>query len=126
MNAEIIQFLKELSANNNREWFQANKDRYDVLHKAFLDEVQQLLDAGVSPQCQAMQGIGYKECLPVLFGEISVQQAAEEIKLHSRRYAKRQLTWFRRNPAVHWLVRRGDDGREILASARQIIRDSDN
>ena len=44
MNAEIIQFLKELSANNNREWFQANKDRYDVLHKAFLDEVQQLIN----------------------------------------------------------------------------------
>ena len=44
MNAEIIQFLKELSVNNNREWFQANKDRYDVLHKAFLDEVQQVIN----------------------------------------------------------------------------------
>lgn len=84
--------------------YQRIAERVDkMLENGLLDEVQQLLDAGVSPQCQAMQGIGYKECLPVLFGEISVQQAAEEIKLHSRRYAKRQLTWFRRDPAIHWI-----------------------
>ena len=44
MNAEIIQFLTELRQNNNREWFQANKSRYDSLRKGFIDEVQQLID----------------------------------------------------------------------------------
>lgn len=44
MNKEIIQFLKELSVNNNREWFQANKDRFDVLHKGFIDEVQEVIN----------------------------------------------------------------------------------
>lgn len=44
MNAEIIQFLTELRQNNNREWFQANKSRYDSLRNGFIDEVQQLLD----------------------------------------------------------------------------------
>lgn len=43
MNAEIIQFLTELRQNNNREWFQANKSRYDFLRKVFIDEVQQLI-----------------------------------------------------------------------------------
>lgn len=43
MNAEIIQFLTKLRQNNNREWFQANKDRYDLLRKGFIDEVQQLI-----------------------------------------------------------------------------------
>ena len=74
----------------------------------------------------AMQAIGYKEFVNALEEKETVQQAAEEVKKASRHYAKRQLTWFRRNPAVRWLVRSGDDDREILASARQIIRDSDN
>lgn len=101
--------------------YQRIDERVDkMLENGLLDEVQSLLDTGVSPQCQAMQGIGYKECLPVLSGEISVQQAAEEIKLHSRRYAKRQLTWFRRDPAVHWLA--VDDEPDLSAHAAQLVQ----
>lgn len=101
--------------------YQRIDERVDkMLENGLLDEVQQLLDAGVSPQCQAMQGIGYKECLPVLFGEISVQQAAEEIKLHSRRYAKRQLTWFRRDPAIHWFA--VDTEPDLPTHAAQLVQ----
>lgn len=101
--------------------YQRIDERVDkMLENGLLDEVQRLLDAGVSPQCQAMQGIGYKECLPVLSGKISVQQAAEEIKLHSRRYAKRQLTWFRRDPAIHWLA--VDAEPDLPTSAAQLVR----
>ena len=92
-----------------------------------MEEIRSLLVSGIPEKCTAMQAIGYKEFVNALEGKETVQQAAEEVKKASRHYAKRQLTWFRRNPAVHWLIRReGQGSEEILASARQIIRDSDN
>ena len=102
--------------------------RVDImLEVGLMEEIRSLLDSGIPEKCTAMQAIGYKEFVNALEGKETVQQAAEEVKKASRHYAKRQLTWFRRNPAVHWLIRReGQGSEEILASARQIIRDSDN
>ena len=102
--------------------------RVDImLEMGLMEEIRSLLDSGIPEKCTAMQAIGYKEFVNALEGKETVQQAAEEVKKASRHYAKRQLTWFRRNPAVHWLIRReGQGSEEILASARQIIRDSDN
>ena len=101
--------------------------RVDImLEMGLMEEIRSLLDSGIPEKCTAMQAIGYKEFVNALEGREPLSQAAEEVKKASRHYAKRQLTWFRRNPAVRWLVQSGDDGREILASARQIIRDSDN
>ena len=101
--------------------------RVDIMLKmGLMEEIRSLLDSGIPEKCTAMQAIGYKEFVNALEGREPLSQAAEEVKKASRHYAKRQLTWFRRNPAVRWLVRSGDDDREILASARQIIRDSDN
>ncbi len=98
-----------------------------MLEAGLLEEIRGLLDSGIPEKCTAMQAIGYKEFVSALAGRETVQQAAEEVKKASRHYAKRQLTWFRRNPAVHWLVRgEGQGSEEILAAARQIIRDSDN
>ena len=72
-----------------------------------------------------MQAIGYKEFITALNGG-SIPDAAEEVKKSSRHYAKRQLTWFRRNPAIHWLIRQtGQGSEEILSAARQIICDFD-
>ena len=101
--------------------------RVDImLEMGLMEEIRSLLDSGIPEKCTAMQAIGYKEFVNALEGGEPLSQAAEEVKKASRHYAKRQLTWFRRNPAVRWLVRSGDDDREILTSARQIIRDSDN
>ena len=101
--------------------------RVDImLEMGLMEEIRSLLDSGIPEKCTAMQAIGYKEFVNALEGREPLSQAAEEVKKASRHYAKRQLTWFRRNPAVRWLVRSGDDDREILASVRQIIRDSDN
>ena len=74
-----------------------------MLAAGLLDEVRALRDAGVPPLSTALQAIGYKEFLPALDGRVSVAEAAEEIKLRSRQYAKRQLTWLRRNPDIHWI-----------------------
>ena len=68
------------------------------------DEVRALLDGGLSPECTAMQAIGYKEPAAYLRGEISKDEAIELIKLSSRRYAKRQLTWLRRDEALWWYL----------------------
>ena len=101
--------------------------RVDImLEMGLMEEIRSLLDSGIPEKCTAMQAIGYKEFVNALEGREPLSQAVEEVKKASRHYAKRQLTWFRRNPTVRWLVRSGDDGREILTSARQIIRDSDN
>lgn len=71
------------------------------------DEVRRLLTSGISPKCTAMQAIGYKEFTQALSGEMTWQEAAEVVKLRSRQYAKRQLTWFGRNPSTRWV--RWDD-----------------
>ena len=116
-----------LDFSDRGELYRRIDKRVDImLEMGLMEEIRSLLDSGIPEKCTAMQAIGYKEFVNALEGREPLSQAAEEVKKASRHYAKRQLTWFRRNPAVHWLVRSGDDGREILASARQIIRDSDN
>ena len=67
------------------------------------EEVEGLLGEGLSPACTAMQAIGYKEAALALRGEMTRQEAAALIQMNSRRYAKRQLTWFGRNPNARWI-----------------------
>lgn len=78
--------------------------RVDIMvRQGLFDEVQALLNKGLSPESTAMQAIGYKEPAAYLRGEIGRDEAIEQIKLSSRRYAKRQLTWLRRDEAVRWI-----------------------
>ncbi len=84
------------------------RDRIDarvdkMVEQGLLDEVRFLLSAGLPPDATALQAIGYKQFLAVERGESTEAQAMEEVKLRSRQYAKRQLTWLRRNGAIHWL-----------------------
>ncbi len=107
-------------------------DRIDLrvrimLEQGLVKEIQGLLQQGIPPKCTAMQAIGYKEFVDALAGRGSIEEAADQVRQSSRRYAKRQLTWFRRNPKMHWLVRRGNMGsEEILGQARRIIAENDN
>lgn len=78
--------------------------RVDMMMEQGLEnEVRGLLERGISPACTAMQAIGYKEIAAALQAGRPVEDGAEEVKLRSRQYAKRQLTWFRRNPHTHWI-----------------------
>lgn len=101
--------------------------RVDVmLEQGLVEEIRALLNSGVSPSCTAMQAIGYKEFISALEGKITIEQAAEQVRKSSRHYAKRQLTWHRRNPAMHWLKRQpGEGSMEIFAKARQVLREND-
>ncbi len=97
-----------------------------MLEAGLLQEIRNLLQSGVPDTATAMQAIGYKEFVSALNGHGTVEAAADSVRQSSRRYAKRQLTWFRRNPAVHWLIREDEtSGEEIFRSARQIIQEFD-
>ncbi len=98
-----------------------------MLEQGLVEEIRGLLAAGIPEKTTAMQAIGYKEFVDALDGRCTIEEAADQVRQSSRRYAKRQLTWFRRNKAIHWLIREtGDTGREILENARRIVSDSDN
>ena len=78
--------------------------RVDIMiRQGLLDEVKYLLSLGVPEYAQAMNGIGYKEIIQYLNGECSFDEAVENIKMNSRRYAKRQMTWFRRDESIRWI-----------------------
>ena len=97
-----------------------------MLEAGLIREIRELLDSGIPEKCTAMQAIGYKEFVAALKGECTIEEAADQVRMFSRRYAKRQLTWLRRNPKIHWLIREtGQSSEEILTAARQLIRESD-
>ena len=102
--------------------------RVDImLEMGLIDEIKDLLASGIPPKCTAMQAIGYKEFVAALSGECTIEEAADQVRMFSRRYGKRQLTWFRRNKNIHWLIRDAHQSSdEILEKARQVIRESDN
>ena len=106
-------------------------DRIDLrvdmmLRQGLLEEIRQLLDSGIPASATAMQAIGYKEFISAMDGTMTIEEAAEDLKKASRRYAKRQLTWFKRNPNIHWLTRTADtSSEEILHRARQLLIDTD-
>lgn len=75
-----------------------------MVEQGLLDEVKKLLESGLDRKSTALQAIGYKEFLGVLEGTATVEEALEEVKLRSRQYAKRQLTWLRKNPNIHWIL----------------------
>lgn len=99
--------------------------RIDAMIEAgWIDEVQQLLQDGVSPEAQAMKAIGYKELALYLDGQLSLEVASELIKKRTRHFAKRQMTWFKRMPYIRWYEKDDFVTEDELASA--VIQDIEN
>lgn len=89
--------------------------RVDImLRDGLSDEVKRLVDMGYTKALNSMKAIGYKELIDYFNGECSYEDAVELIKQSSRRYAKRQLTWFRRDERIHWLDSTGNPLEEAL------------
>ncbi len=91
--------------------YQRIEQRVDEMMKAgLLEETQKLNDAGYAHTLPALQGLGYKQLLRHLRGETTLAEAVEEIKRETRHFAKRQITWFKRDQRIHWLdvTRYGD------------------
>ena len=87
-----------------RPWLWERIDRRvdHMMAQGLEGEVLGLLASGVSRECTAMQAIGYKEIAAAIAEGRPAAEGAEEVKLRSRQYAKRQLTWFRRNKQAYW------------------------
>ena len=103
------------------------RDRIDrrvdaMVEQGLPEEVRQLLSSGLPRDATALQAIGYKQVRAVADGTATEAEAVEEIKLRSRQYAKRQLTWLRRNPAIHWILwEKEPDFSQALQNATEFL-----
>lgn len=91
-----------------------------MFRQGLIAEVRRLIDEGISPEDTAMQAIGYKEIACALSGGMSLNDARLEIQRATRNYAKRQMTWLRRDARVRWLTA---SGRDLETLADEILDD---
>jgi tRNA dimethylallyltransferase len=94
-----------------------------MLAAGWLDEVRRLVEAGVARDAKPFQFIGYAELREALAGAIPIEEATERIRQATRRYAKRQITWFRREAGVRWLEGFGDDPAIARAAFEALQKD---
>ncbi len=90
-----------------------------MFHNGLLAETRELLDAGFSPELKPLQSLGYKQAVQVLSGQMSIEKGIRECQAKTRQYAKRQVTWFRREADVHWLPGFGTE-EGVRDSAREL------
>ncbi len=95
-----------------------NRRVEDQIADGLVDEVRGLLAAGVPPTVPAMQGLGYKEIVPYLSGDSSLEAATTLLQRNTRHYARRQESWFRRDPRIQWV----DVGHAGAAAVAETIR----
>ena len=97
----------------------------EMMERGLEGEVRALLQSGVGPGCTAMQAIGYKELARAVLDGTPMEDAAAEVKLRTRQYAKRQLTWFRRNGSANWFLWDEEpDFSKALAFSTNLVRGS--
>jgi len=97
-----------------------------MLQQGLLEEIRRLLEGGIPDSATAFAAIGYKEFLAAMQGKETLDEAVEAVKQGTRRYAKRQMTWFRRNEAVFWLDRCVySDENDLFSAARRHLAEFD-
>jgi tRNA dimethylallyltransferase len=110
-SAPLVGFrIIKVGLNPPREALYAKLDQrfLRMVQTGLLDEVRRILAAGVSPGAKPFESLGYKQALAVVLGEMSLERAIASAQMETRRYAKRQMTWFRREPGVTWFRGFGD------------------
>ena len=99
--------------------------RVDAMIAAgLLGEVQSLLDAGYAPALKPMQSLGYRHMTAFLRGDWDWPTAIDMLKQDTRRFAKRQMIWFRGDPRVHWLEAEGQSAEQLADTAFSLIQES--
>lgn len=113
--------------NDHRELlYERIEKRIDeMLEEGLIDEVKGLKERGFTKDMVSMQGLGYKEILDYLDGNLTLEEAVYILKRDTRHFAKRQLTWFRREPDVSWIHKYeyGYDDMKILNAMTDILKD---
>ncbi|HAU32091.1 MAG: tRNA dimethylallyltransferase [Desulfotomaculum sp. 46_296] len=109
-------FMFGLKMNREDLYLRIEKRVDKMIADGLVEEVSNLLEDGYSPELTSMQGLGYKEIVPYLKGITTLEEAIFTLKRNTRRYAKRQFTWFGNDPRVHWLDTAGipDPAEEII------------
>jgi len=92
-----------------------------LFDRGLVDEVRHLLAEGISRSAKPFESLGYKQALQVVEGSLTIEQALESTQLETRQYAKRQITWFRKEQGVYWLAGFGNDPR-VQAEALAIVQ----
>ncbi|MFH1196307.1 MAG: tRNA (adenosine(37)-N6)-dimethylallyltransferase MiaA [bacterium] len=98
---------------------EARVDR--MIETGLIEETKRVLELGYSPELNSLNTVGYKEIISYLKNEITLDRAVELIKRNTRRYAKRQLTWFRKDERIKWFDVNGEDDLEIIG--RKIVKE---
>jgi tRNA dimethylallyltransferase len=95
----------KIGLNPNRSALYQHLDERStwIFQNGLLAETQAALDSGLSPLAKPLGSLGYKQAVKFLTGQVSIETAIQECRTKTRQYAKRQLTWFRKEPDVHWL-----------------------
>jgi tRNA dimethylallyltransferase len=102
---DVVGAALQIGLSLEREALQRRIDERvdEQIRAGLVDEVHALLRRGVDPALPSMQGLGYKEIIPYLRGEIALAEAIAQLRRNTRRFAKRQYTWFRRDMRIRWL-----------------------
>jgi tRNA dimethylallyltransferase len=116
-----VQFA--LSMDRERLYQRVNRRVDNMMEKGLYDEVQRLLDKGYGLHLSSMQAIGYKELAECIIANGNVEEAVERIKQATRRFVKRQLSWFRRDHRVRWM-HKDEYGRISPADLRTVIEEA--
>ena len=93
-----------LEMDRERLYARINERVDRMMEVGWLDEVRHLMETGFDHDCAAAGALGYRTLMAHLRGEIDLADAVERIKTDTRKFAKRQLTWYRANPEIHWLA----------------------
>ncbi|SHF04165.1 tRNA dimethylallyltransferase [Caldanaerobius fijiensis DSM 17918] len=98
-----------------------------MIRAGLVDEVRWLCEKGYKDNMIAMQGLGYKEIIRYLDGQCTLEEAINTLKRNTRRYAKRQLTWFRRDKRIHWIyVDQFSSKEEIIKNILELVAEKYN
>lgn len=113
-----------LNYENREDLYHRIDKRVDeMIENGLENEIDRLIAAGLQPNATSLQAIGYKELLCARRGEMTREEAIDRIKQLSRNYAKRQLTWLKRNPAIHWITLPSQpEAEDVFRQAVEILR----
>ena len=115
-------YFNQFGLNWNREILYENIDKRvdEMIQAGFVDEVKSILNKGYDKNLNSLNTVGYKEIIQYLDGEITLERAIELIKRNTRHYAKRQMTWYRKDLRIRWFDL--NDISELAKIANKIIR----
>lgn len=112
-----------LSMDRTRLYDRINRRVEQMDKEGLLDEVKRLLAEGVPETAQSMRGIGYKEMIPVARGECTEEEAVALIQKNTRHFAKRQITWYKRMPYIHWFSADENHGESLYNMIQSYVID---